>query len=184
MSLHGRTKERFRRPAGPENARRTEAAAAWGLRPHPRMAGRFAFIAPRRTALVAAIAAAIAFAGALPEEAFAGGKRLRPPASVSLHPDRGMTFGRYSKTSHDQRVFKPLNQGTRLPTMDPAIDPYNLNMRTSVYEPSTGQIRGSLTDTVRDMRRAQEASRRAAREASARRKQAGSGESGDSASND
>jgi hypothetical protein len=100
-------------------------------------------------------------------DCWAGGKRLRPPPDVTLHPDRGMSFTRFSKTSHDQRVFKPLNQGTRLPLMDPAIDPYNLVMKPSVYEPQTGQVRGSITDAYRSIRRAQDASRRATRDASA-----------------
>ncbi|HZR84840.1 MAG TPA: hypothetical protein VFD92_27340 [Candidatus Binatia bacterium] len=100
----------------------------------------------------------------------AGKRRLRPPPDVTLHPDRGMPFGRFSKTTHDQRVFKPLNQGTRLPVMDPAIDPYNLGTRGGVYDPQTGQIRGSLVDTATDLRRAQEGIRRAEQaEAAARR---------------
>jgi hypothetical protein len=51
--------------------------------------------------------------------------------------------------------------------MDPAIDPYNLVMKPSVYEPQTGQVRGSITDAYRSIRRAQDASRRATRDASA-----------------
>ena len=70
-----------------------------------------------------------------------------------------MPFGRLSKTSHDQRIFKPLNQGTRLVVMDPAVDPYNSVISGSVYDPQSGSIRGSLTDTVREMRRFEEASR-------------------------
>jgi hypothetical protein len=102
-----------------------------------------------------------------PSAGWARSKRLRPPPDVTLHPDRGMTFSRFGKTSHDQRVFKSLNQGTRLPVMDPSIDPYNLNLKSSVYEPQTGQIRGSLNDAYTSVRRAQEASHRAAREARA-----------------
>jgi hypothetical protein len=109
------------------------------------------------------VVGALAVATFMTTSAFAGGRRLRPPPDVTLHPDRGMTFSRFSKTSHDQRVFKAMNQATRLPVMDPAVDPYNLGLRSNVYDPQSGQIRGSLSDAYQSIRRAQEASRRAAR---------------------
>jgi hypothetical protein len=158
--------KRFRRVSRLPEHRAAEASWARALRlPAPMV------FCPGSVGLCLRTGAAIAVAAvwlAMPAApAFAGGKRLRPPPSVSLHPDRGMTFSRFSKTSHDQRVFGPLNQATRLPVMNPAIDPYNLHARSSVYDPQTGQIRGSVTDAARDIRRAQEAIRRA--EAASRR---------------
>ncbi len=101
----------------------------------------------------------------LPAPAQARSKRLRPPPNVLLHPDRGMTFGRLSKIEHDQRAFKPLNQGTRLPKIDPAIDPYQPAVRPNVYDPQTGVIRGSLSDALRAVRRGEDLTKRS-REAS------------------
>lgn len=108
---------------------------------------------------VALVVAATAIA-AWPPCAEARSKRLRPPPDVTVDRDRGMTFRRLSKTTHDQRLFKPLNQATRLPRMDSAIDPYDIVSHSGTYEPQTGVIRGSLSDKMRDLRRVQDASRR------------------------
>lgn len=87
-------------------------------------------------------------------------KRRLPP-DVVLHPDRGMGITRFSKASHDQRLFKPLNEATRLPLRDAGIDPYNLVDRgVSTYDIQTGQIRGSLTDHYSAIRRGEETDRR------------------------
>jgi hypothetical protein len=95
----------------------------------------------------------------LPAASSAGSRRLQPPPDVDLDPDRSMSFGRLPRTSFDQRVFGPLKQSLGSKAMDPAIDPYNPVVRPSRYEPGTGKIRDSLTDKVREMRRAEEARR-------------------------
>lgn len=109
----------------------------------------------RRLAALALVIAAIA----LPATGFAGPRRLQPPPDVDLDPDRGMTFGRLPRTSFDHRVFGPLKQSLGSKAMDPSIDPYNPVVKPNRYEPGTGKIRGSLTDKVREMRRAEEARR-------------------------
>ncbi|MEW6269073.1 MAG: hypothetical protein AB1689_07205 [Thermodesulfobacteriota bacterium] len=110
----------------------------------------------RTTLAVAAFAVASV---ALPATGLAGPRRLQPPPDVDLDPERGMSFGRLPRTSFDQRVFSPLKQSLGSKAMDPAIDPYNPVVRPSRYEPGTGKIRDSLTDKVREMRRAEEARR-------------------------
>jgi len=97
---------------------------------------------------------------AMPAVGLAGGSRSLPP-DVDLDPDRGMSFGRLPKTSFDRRVFDPMKQSLGSKAMDPAIDPYNPVVRPSRYEPSTGKIRDSLSDKVRDLRRNEEAARKA-----------------------
>ena len=113
---------------------------------------------------VALCAACIAVAAG---DALAGSRRLTPPPDVELDPDRWMTFGRLPKTSFDRRVFDPMTQALGSRVMDPSVDPYNPVMRPNRYEPGTGKIRDSLTDKVRQIRRAQEA-RRSRREDAAR----------------
>jgi hypothetical protein len=87
---------------------------------------------------------------------FAESSKLKRPPDVDLDPERGMTFGRIPKTSFDGRMYGPLKQGLRSRTMDSTIDPYNSVLQTDRYEPHTGKIRNSLTDTVRSMRRNEE----------------------------
>jgi hypothetical protein len=105
--------------------------------------------------------------GAIADGAVAGSRRLQPPPDVDLDPDRWMTFGRLPKTSFDRRVFDPMNQALGSRVMDTTIDPYSPVMKPNRYEPGTGRIRDSLTDKVREIRRAQEA-RRTRREEAAR----------------
>lgn len=76
-----------------------------------------------------------------------------------------MGFTRFSKTSHDQKLLSPLNQGTKLPGVDPSIDPYNLGPKPSTYDIQTGAIHGSLGDRDRDLRRAEDAARRHSQQA-------------------
>lgn len=72
-----------------------------------------------------------------------------------------MGITRFSKASHDQRLFKSVNEATRLPLRDPGIDPYNLVDRgVSTYDIQTGQIHGSLTDHYAAIRRGEEDDRR------------------------
>lgn len=112
---------------------------------------------PAGIAILLAIAALLAAASGPAE---ARSKRRMPP-DVVLHPDRGMGISRFSKASHDQRLFKSLNDATRLPLRDPALDPYNLVDRgTSTYDIQTGQIHGSLTDHYAAIRRGEETERR------------------------
>lgn len=92
--------------------------------------------------------------------ALAKTKRLQPPPNVNLRQDRGMTFTRFPKIEQDQRVFKPINQATRLPGIDPKIEPYNLPLGSDTYHPHTGVVRGGLVDANRDVRRSQDALRR------------------------
>jgi hypothetical protein len=99
--------------------------------------------------------------------AWAGPRRLQRPPDVEIDPDRWMTFGRLPKTSFDRRVFGAMQQALDSRVMDPAIDPYNQVFRPNRYEPGSGKIRDSLTDKVREIRRAQEA-RRTRREEAAR----------------
>jgi len=116
----------------------------------------------RRSGVLAAFLALVALATLVsaPGPADARTKRRLPP-DVVLHPDRGMGFTRFSKSSHDQRLFKPLNDATRLPTRDPGLDPYNLIDRgVSTYDIQTGQIRGSLTDYYSTIRHGEETDRR------------------------
>lgn len=90
--------------------------------------------------------------------AWAGGSSL--PPDVDLDPDRGMTFGRLGRTRLQGEVFAPTKDSLRSRVMDPNIDPFNSMLHSDRYEPSTGKIQGGLTDTLREMRRRQEASRR------------------------
>jgi hypothetical protein len=108
-----------------------------------------------------ALAAVVALATLLgPGKAEARSKRRMPP-DVVLHPDRGMGITRFSKSTHDQRLFKSLNSATRLPLRDPHLDPYNLHDRgVSTYDIQTGQIRGSLTDHYEAIKRGEETDRR------------------------
>lgn len=92
-------------------------------------------------------------------------RRASRPPNVAVHPDRGMGFTRFSKTSHDQKLLSPLNQGTKLPGVDPSIDPYNLGPKPSTYDIQTGTIHGSLGDHDRDIRRAEDAARRNSQQA-------------------
>ena len=124
----------------------------------PRRLGNVRTPAARRALALAVAAAALLAFGAAPARAKT--KRRLPP-DVVLHPDRGMGFSRFSKASHDQRLFKSLNDATRLPLRDPALDPYNLVDRgVSTYDIQTGQIRGSLTDHYAEIRRGEETDRR------------------------
>lgn len=87
--------------------------------------------------------------------------RRQLPPDVILHPDRGIGISRFSKASHDQRLFKSINNGTRLPGYDPAIDPYNnVLSQGSTYDIQTGQVRGSLSDHYAEIRREEENARR------------------------
>lgn len=95
-----------------------------------------------------------------PTGAVAGKHRLRPPPDVLLHPDRGMPFSRFQKQTHDQRSFKPFNQGTRPSVMDTAVDPYILGDRASYYDIRTGLIRNSITDNLHDMKRNEQMTRK------------------------
>jgi len=90
--------------------------------------------------------------------AWAGGSGL--PPDVDLDPDRGMTFGRLGRTRLQGEVFQPTKDSLRSRVMDPSIDPFNSMLQSDRYEPATGKIQGGLTDTLRDMRKRQEASRR------------------------
>jgi len=119
----------------------------------------------RALALAMATLATVALTAA---PGFAGSRRLQPPPDVDLDPDRGMTFGRLPKTSFDRRVFDPMTQALGSRVIDPSIDPYNSVIKPNRYEPGTGKIRDSLTDKVREIRRAQE-SRRSRRDAAAAR---------------
>ena len=122
------------------------------LRPHCH-AGRSTC---RRLALLACLAVSTLAAG----PAQARSRRQLPP-DVILHPDRGIGISRFSKASHDQRLFKSINNGTRLPGYDPAIDPYNnVLSQGSTYDIQTGQVRGSLSDHYAEIRREEENARR------------------------
>ncbi len=124
----------------------------------PRRFGTVSTRTARCGIAIALVAATLVAFGA--EPARAKTKRRLPP-DVVLHPDRGMGFSRFSKASHDQRLFKSLNDATRLPLRDPALDPYNLVDRgVSTYDIQTGQIRGSLTDHYAEIRRGEETDRR------------------------
>jgi hypothetical protein len=90
--------------------------------------------------------------------AWAGGSGL--PPDVDLDPDRGMTFGRLGRTRLQGEVFEPTKDSLRSRVMDPSIDPFNSMLQSDRYEPSTGKIQGGLSDTLRDMRKRQETSRR------------------------
>lgn len=110
-----------------------------------------------RVAFLLVAAAIVAGSAGVSE---ARSKRRLPP-DVVLHPDRGLGISRFSKASHDQRLFKSLNEATRLPLRDPNLDPYNLLDRGgSTYDIQTGQIRGSLTDHYAAIRRGEETDRR------------------------
>lgn len=106
-------------------------------------------------------AAALALAALLlvPRLAIAGSSSL--PPDVDLDPDRGMSFGRLPKTSFDRRVFDSTKKSLTSQAMDPTIDPYNPVVRPSRYEPGTGKIRDSYTDKLREIRRHEEAARKA-----------------------
>ena len=82
------------------------------------------------------------------------------PPDVDLDPDRGMTFGRLGKSRLPSQITAPFKQSTRSAgSRDPAIDPYNLLPDSGRYDPSTGKIRGGLSDTVRQMRRREDLAR-------------------------
>lgn len=117
--------------------------------------------APSGGRLCPALAVVVALAALLgPGAAEARSKRRMPP-DVVLHPDRGMGITRFSKSTHDQRLFKSLNSATRLPRRDPHLDPYNLHDRgVSTYDIQTGQIRGSLSDHYESIKRGEETDRR------------------------
>ena len=91
--------------------------------------------------------------------ALARSNRLRPPPDVDLDPDRGMTFGRMSKITHDQKAFRSFNQATRPGVLDPAIDPYS-PLSKNQYDPDTGLVHGSLNDAAKAMRQNEDTSRR------------------------
>lgn len=113
-----------------------------------------------RIARIAAVLVAAGILCGVTAPAEARSKRRLPP-DVSLHPDRGLGITRFSKSSHDQRLFKSLNEATRLPGRDPGLDPYNmLDRGVSTYDIQTGQIRGSLTDHYSAVRRGEEEHRR------------------------
>jgi hypothetical protein len=112
--------------------------------------------------LVACVGISFAVATAIgvsPMPALARSNRLRPPPDVDLDPDRGMTFGRMSKITHDQRAFRSFNQATRPGGVDPGADPYT-PVSKNQYDPDTGIVHGSLNDAARQMRQAEDASRR------------------------
>lgn len=124
------------------------------------MFGIHTFRGPGRIGPIAALLIAASFIGTGAAPAEARSKRRLPP-DVVLHPDRGLGITRFSKASHDQRLFKSLNEATRLPVRDPNLDPYNLVDRgVSTYDIQTGQIRGSLTDHYTEIRRGEENARR------------------------
>lgn len=87
------------------------------------------------------------------------GARHRPP-DVDFDLDRGMSFGRMPKTAFDPRVFDTMKKALNSRAMDPAIEPYTSAVRPSRYEPSTGRVRDSITDTLRNMRHDEEVSRK------------------------
>jgi hypothetical protein len=78
---------------------------------------------------------------------------------ADLDPDRGMTFGRYPKIRIDSAVSTPMKQSSRYRAIDPAIDPYDSIVGSDRYDPQSGKIHGSLSDTLREMRRRQEMQR-------------------------
>ena len=89
---------------------------------------------------------------------YAGSNSL--PPDVDLDPERGMTFGRLGKTRLPNQITAPFKQGTRSAgSRDPAIDPYNLVPDGGRYDPSSGKIRGGLSDKVRQMRRREDLAR-------------------------
>jgi hypothetical protein len=128
------------------------------------MALKMTVLIDRRGILVASMLLALL---AAPSSGLAGGSRSLPP-DVDLDPDRGMSFGRLPKTSFDRRVFDPMKRSLGSQAMDPSIDPYNPVARPSRYEPATGKIRDSLSDKLRDLRRNEEAARKARSEESRR----------------
>lgn len=101
--------------------------------------------------------AAAALVVGLTAVAWAGGSSL--PPDVDLDPDRGMTFGRIGKTRLVGEVFAPFKHAMRSRVMDPSIDPYAPAAAAGRYDPATGKIQGGLSDTVKAMRRRQEAAR-------------------------
>ena len=111
-------------------------------------------IGRRRLLLALQLAALLA----LPAVALAGPRHL--PPDVDIDPDRGMSFTRMPKTAFDRRVFDPMKKALLSKVMDPTIEPYNSVVRPSRYDPSTGRIRDSITDALREMRHNEEMSRK------------------------
>ena len=70
-----------------------------------------------------------------------------------------MTFSRMPKTSLPGQIYGPTKQVLRQRYVEPAVDPYTELPSAGRYDPSTGKISGSLTDTRRKMKRREEASR-------------------------
>lgn len=157
-ALHDCTKRRFRPAPRRDRPRPGDVAVAQSLRGSPGLVSILARGAARRPSLRAlALGLVVAAVLTAPTGALARDKRLRPPPDVLLHPDRGMPFSRFAKTTHDQRSFKPFNQGTRLPVMDASIDPYNLGAKPSYYDVRSGLVRNSITDNLHDMKRNEQA---------------------------
>jgi hypothetical protein len=114
----------------------------------------------RRSIELLGLAIAVALSvGLVPTPAYAKPARLRPPPDVDLDPDRGMTFGRMSKITHDQKAFKSFNQATRPGVLDPTIDPYTPLVKNQ-YDPDNGIVHGSLNDAAKLLRQLEDVERR------------------------
>jgi len=122
--------------------------------------------AARRSRPLRAIAAVTALAllvGPLAAVAHARGQRSHRPPNIFLNPDRGLGFTRFSKASHDRKLFDSVHHATTLPGLDPAIEPYNLTPKASTYDVQSGNVRGSLSDRMHEIQRADDAARRDAK---------------------
>jgi hypothetical protein len=94
---------------------------------------------------------------AVPAIALAGQHHL--PPDVDLDPDRGMSFVRLPKTSFERRELEVMKKMLSSRAMDPAIEPYNSPIHSSRYDPSTGRIRDSINDNLREMRHNEDVAR-------------------------
>ena len=113
----------------------------------------------RRSIELLGLAIAVALClGLAPTPGYAKPARLRPPPDVDLDPDRGMTFGRMSKITHDQKAFKSFNQATRPGVLDQSIDPYT-PLTKNQYDPDNGIVHGSLNDSAKLLRQLEDVER-------------------------
>jgi hypothetical protein len=94
---------------------------------------------------------------ALPAIALAGQHHL--PPDVDLDPDRGMSFVRLPKTSFERSDLEVMKKMLSSRAMDPTIEPYNSPIRSSRYDASTGRIRDSINDNLREMRHSEDVAR-------------------------